>query len=62
MKTNIYIIIFITLTFLSCEKPETFSEDKYSCQSIIPEEVFSHPKAALYQEILNRNQIMFLTV
>jgi len=56
MKIHKYIIAFIVVAFVSCEKPEIFSEEKYNCQSIVPEEAFVHPKAEQYQEILNRNQ------
>lgn len=56
MKNYKYKIAIIFVTIVSCEKPEIFSAEKYNCQSSIPEDVLTHPKAAQYQDILDRNQ------
>lgn len=55
MKTYKYIIIFIAGTFLSCEKPEIYNESKYACSSVLPN-TEGHPKASLYQSILDKNR------
>ena len=49
-------IIFIGLLFSSCEKAEILSTTDYGCDSTILADTESHPKAAIYQEIMDRNQ------
>lgn len=54
-KILTYILSLFSM-FVSCEKAELLSVTDYACDSTVPMDSESHPKAAIYQEILDRNQ------
>jgi len=54
-KILTYILPLFSM-FVSCEKAELLSVTDYACDSTVPMDLESHPKAAIYQEILDKNQ------
>lgn len=50
-------IIFLTIVlFSACEQNEIFPESQYDCQFSFQDSSSSHPKAEIFQEILDRNR------
>lgn len=51
----IFLLTLLPLV-VACEKNEVFPESYYDCGFVFPDSSSSHPKAALYQSILDRNR------
>ena len=56
MNSKIITILTIGLFCLSCSEEEIFNEDYYSCITLNGVNYLDHPKATLYQSILDQNQ------
>lgn len=56
MNSKIITILTIGLFCLSCSEEEIFNEDYYSCNTSSIVNYLDHPKATLYQSILDQNQ------
>ncbi|WP_422105231.1 serine hydrolase domain-containing protein [Winogradskyella sp.] len=55
-KISKYIVLTIVLTTTNCSSEETFKEDFYACTTTNDINSNLHPKAALFQSILDQNQ------
>ena len=53
-STNIFIFLFALTILSSCQKGEVFPETKYQCSLSEPDETAAHPKAEIYQEIIDK--------
>lgn len=56
MNSKIIIIIALGLLFLGCSEEEVFPDDNYACDATNSTNYLAHPKATLYQSILDQNQ------
>lgn len=57
MHRRYFLYSILTLTLLySCQKNELFPEERYECEFSFPDSSSIHPKAALYQSILDKNR------
>lgn len=53
---KLFFFITATILFSSCEKNEIFPADKYNCEIEFGDSISSHPKANVYQSILDNNR------
>jgi len=53
---RLILISMALLTIMACEKNDIFPEAYYECSFAFPDSSSIHPKAAIYQEILDRNR------
>ena len=51
----IFSIILALACFSACQRAEVFPESKYSCTLSTPDETATHPKAAIYQDVIDKN-------
>jgi len=56
MKRTLILFSTILLVFSSCEQNEIVAPEKYNCSFAHQDSSTIHPKAAIYQEILDRNR------
>lgn len=56
MNSKFITILTVALYCLSCSEEEVFNQDNYACDTTNGVNYLDHPKATLYQSILDQNQ------
>ena len=56
LNKTLFLIVFAMILFQSCEKNESFPNSHYDCDFTFNDTSSIHPKAAIYQAVLEENQ------